>query len=319
MKFWDSMVHSYIVVSRFGTHVAVQCQRFDSLIPQTIEELESDRDLQSLHEAIATKGQRALTIEEDEIRRKSLSKIGAKSFGLTCEEHGVSKLVRKAASTLQLNIGLYCNQACTHCHVESSPKRTELMSHKVAEQCVRLMDSSPSVRTVDLTGGAPELCPEFRYLVKEATRRGLEVIDRCNLTVLMEPGQEDLAEFLKEYGVRVVASLPCYSKDNVDSQRGGGVFQRSIHGLKALNDVGYGIPGSGLQLDLVYNPNGVFLAPPQSSLEAAYRSELMDIYGIQFSNLLCLNNMPIKRWADYLLKRCVSITAIYCIFVSHVS
>lgn len=292
-----------------------KCQKFDSLIPQTIEELESDKDLLLLHETIASKGQQALTLEEDEIRRKSLSKIGASSFGQMCEEKGVSKLIRKPASTLQLNIGLYCNQACTHCHVESSPKRTELMSHEIAEQCVRLMDSSPGIRVVDLTGGAPELCPEFRYLVEEATSRGLEVIDRCNLTVLMEPGQEDLAEFLKEHKVRIVASLPCYGKENVDSQRGGGVFQRSIRGLKTLNRLGYGIPGSGLQLDLVYNPNGVFLAPSQSALEDAYRSELMDMYGIQFSSLLCLNNMPIKRWADYLLKRCARFLRLLYVYI----
>jgi len=177
------------------------------------------------------------------------------------------------------------------------------MSHEVAEQCVSLLDSSPGVETVDLTGGAPELCPEFTYLVKEARARGKQVIDRCNLTVLLEPGQEGLAQFLAEHQVRVVASLPCYSKENVDSQRGGGVFHRSIEGLKMLNSVGYGVAGSGLHLDLVYNPGGVFLAPSAESLEDAYKQELKDAYGITFNSLLCLNNMPIKRWADELIRR----------------
>lgn len=187
--------------------------------------------------------------------------------------------------------------------MESSPRRTELMTHEVAARCIELLDASPSVKTMDITGGAPELCPEFKYLVKEATARGVEVIDRCNLTVLLEPEQENLAEFLAHHKVRVVASLPCYSAENVDSQRGRGVFERSIKGLQALNAVGYGIPGSGLSLDLVYNPGGVFLAPSQAKLEAVYRQELQDAYGIQFTSLFCLNNMPIKRWADELLRR----------------
>ncbi len=276
---------------------------YESLIPQTLEELESDDELNTLHQDIATRGQKALTKEEDGVRQKSLEKLGFRSFKTTCMETGVSELRRGRARIMQLNIGLYCNQACHHCHVESSPKRTELMSHEVAEQCVSLLDSSPGVETVDLTGGAPELCPEFTYLVKEARARGKQVIDRCNLTVLLEPGQEGLAQFLAEHQVRVVASLPCYSKENVDSQRGGGVFHRSIEGLKMLNSVGYGVAGSGLHLDLVYNPGGVFLAPSAESLEDAYKQELKDAYGITFNSLLCLNNMPIKRWADELIRR----------------
>lgn len=275
----------------------------ESLIPQTLKELESDEELNRLYQDVATRGQKVLTKEEDRIRRKSLEKLGYTSFRTACEESGVSALKRGSARIMQLNIGLYCNQACRHCHVESSPKRTELMSHEVAEQCVSLLDSSPGVDIVDLTGGAPELCPEFTYLVKEATARGKQVIDRCNLTVLREPGQEDLAQFLAHHQVRVVASLPCYSKENVDQQRGGGVFRRSIEGLQMLNAVGYGVPGSGLQLDLVYNPGGVFLAPAAESLEDAYKQELKDAYNITFNSLLCLNNMPIKRWADELIRR----------------
>lgn len=276
---------------------------YESLIPQTLEELESDEELSKLHENIAVRGQKALTKEEDQVRQKSLDNLGVLSFKEMCNTSGVSDLKRDAARILQLNIGLYCNQACRHCHVESSPKRTELMSHSVAEQCVSLLDSSPSIEIVDLTGGAPELCPEFKYLVQESRARNKQVIDRCNLTVLLEPGQEDLAHFLAQHQVRVVASLPCYSKENVDSQRGGGVFSRSIKGLQMLNAVGYGVPGSGLQLDLVYNPGGVFLAPSADTLEDAYKQELQETYNITFNSLLCLNNMPIKRWSDELIRR----------------
>ncbi|KAI7837484.1 hypothetical protein COHA_008675 [Chlorella ohadii] len=168
-----------------------------------------------------------------------------------------------------------------------------MMSRQVAERCVQLMEASASsLSTVDITGGAPELMPQFRYLVQEARRLGLQVIDRCNLTVLLEPGQEDTAQFLADHQVRVVASLPCYSAENVNTQRGGGM----------LNAAGYGQPGSGLHLDLVYNPGGAFLAPPQSKLEPAYKQELAEHYRVTFNSLLCLNNMPIKRWADQLVK-----------------
>jgi len=274
------------------------------LIQQTLQELDSDSELLELHARVAQLGQAALTKQEDRQRRRSLDRLGAPSFSQFCSSAGVSPLRRGTSDILQLNIGLYCNQACKHCHVESSPRRTEeLMTHAIAQRCIELLDSSPTIHTLDITGGAPELCPEFEYLVKEGRKRGLEVIDRCNLTVLLEPGQETLPEFLASHGVRIVASMPCYSQENVDSQRGRGVFDRSIRGLQLLNSVGYGSPGTGLILDLVYNPGGVFLAPPQASLEDSYRRELMEGYGITFSSLLCLNNMPIKRWADELVRR----------------
>ena len=203
----------------------------------------------------------------------------------------------------QVNIGLYCNQACNHCHVESSPKRTEMMDRRVAEKCIDLLARSPSVQTLDITGGAPELNDNFRYMVTEGRRLGREVIDRCNLTVLSEPGQEDLGEFLAANKVRIVASLPCYSAKNVDLQRGSGVFNRSIRGLLLLNQLGYGQKGSGLVLDLVYNPLGAFLPPEQSALEAAYRRQLETDFGITFNNLYTLTNMPIKRFADQLARR----------------
>ncbi|KAL4429197.1 hypothetical protein ABPG77_010176 [Micractinium sp. CCAP 211/92] len=278
-----------------------------SLVPETLEQLAADEELQQLHARAAEVGQAALTREEAKLRQRSLDKLGAPPFGQVLKAAGCKLLVRGPAAILQLNTGLYCNQACRHCHVESSPMRTEMMSREVAERCMQLLAASctangGSVHTLDLTGGAPELTPQFRYLVQEGRRLGVEVIDRCNLTVLLEPGQEGLAQFLADHRVRVVASLPCYSSDNVNKQRGGGVFERSIKGLQMLNAVGYGQPGSGLQLDLVYNPGGVFLAPPQSKLEPAYKQELADNFGIQFNSLLCLNNMPIKRWADHLVK-----------------
>ena len=177
------------------------------------------------------------------------------------------------------------------------------MSAATAKRLIHLIDASDgAIKTLDITGGAPELMDQFRPLVKAARERGVEVIDRCNLTVLYEEGQEDLASFLANNGVKVVASLPCYSEANTDAQRGRGVFQRSIQALKDLNAVGYGVDGTGLELDLMYNPGGAFLPPPQENLDAAYRSELGDAYGIQFSRLITLTNMPIKRFADYLHK-----------------
>ncbi|CAI5474236.1 unnamed protein product [Closterium sp. Yama58-4] len=223
------------------------------------------------------------------------------SFLRRIADHGTPlPFTRRVIETVQVNIGLYCNQACQHCHVDSSPLRTEMMDHRTAERVVELVSACPSVRCVDLTGGAPELNPEFRYLVTEARRMGKEVIDRCNLTVLFEPGQEDLAEFLAANQVHVVASLPCYSADNVNKQRGGGVFDLSIKALQLLNSLGYGKEGSGLVLDLVYNPVGPFLPPAQAKLEEAYKSELMSCYGISFNSLFTITNMPVKRFASFL-------------------
>lgn len=268
-----------------------------SLIPETLDELRSLQPVQQ-----QTNAQQAR--EERRKRQRSLDSLGAPSFATVMKDHGAKKLQRGVTNILQLNIGLYCNQACSHCHVESSPLRKEMMDRRTAQRCLELAeDAIPhGLRMLDLTGGAPELNPQFTYLVEGARALGLEVIDRCNLTVLLEPGQEDLPDFLAKHQVRVVASLPCYSSENVDQQRGMGVFQRSIRGLQLLNAVGYGQPGSGLHLDLVYNPNGVFLAPPQSKLQDAYKQELQQAYGISFNSLLCLNNMPIKRYADHLVR-----------------
>jgi len=177
------------------------------------------------------------------------------------------------------------------------------MSREVVDRCLSIIKNSPSVETVDLTGGAPELNEHFRYLVQQVRALNLDLIDRCNLTVLSEPGQEDLADFLAANKVNIVASLPCYTASNVNAQRGAGVFDKSISGILELNQRGYGIPDSGLSLDLVYNPSGAFLPPDQQELEAKYKEELFDRYGIEFSRLLTITNMPIKRFADFLYRR----------------
>lgn len=275
-----------------------------SLIPETLREMETDEDFKQAAARLKSEGQAALTREERARRRRALSGLDVPSFDQFVVREGARPLVREPTTILQVNIGLYCNQACSHCHVESSPLRTaEVMSAEVAERLVRLIDASDGgVKTLDITGGAPELMAQFRPLVTAARARGVEVIDRCNLTVLYEEGQEDLAQFLADNRVKVVASLPCYSEANTDEQRGRGVFQRSIQALRDLNAVGYGVEGTGLELDLMYNPGGAFLPPAQENLEVAYRSELGGAYGIQFSRLITLTNMPIKRFADYLHK-----------------
>ena len=221
-------------------------------------------------------------------------------FGARLEAESLGPLERGPTTTLQLNLGRRCNQSCAHCHVDAGPGRSESMSEEVAARVLALLDASTAVTTVDLTGGAPELHPTFRRLVVEARSRGLEVIDRSNLTILQQPGQEDLASFLAEQRVRVVASLPCYTAANVDRQRGAGAFDGSVAGLRALNELGFGVPGTGLPLDLVYNPGGAFLPGPQAALEADYRERLLEDVGVRFTRLLTLANMPLRRFASWL-------------------
>ena len=211
-------------------------------------------------------------------------------------------LTRGRLTTLQVNLGYRCNQRCLHCHVNAGPNRTEMMDDAQVDLIPRVL-AARNLTTLDLTGGAPELHPRFRDLVRAARDLGVKVIDRCNLTILSEPGQEDLAEFLARQGVEVVASLPCYLEDNVDAQRGQGVYARSIAGLRRLNALGYGRPGSGLALNLVYNPGGPSLPPPQAGLEAAYKRELAERHGIVFDRLFSLANMPILRFGSTLLSR----------------
>jgi radical SAM/Cys-rich protein len=220
-------------------------------------------------------------------------------FTQTLRQHGLT-LNRRSLQVLQVNLTARCNLACTHCHVESGPKRTEALSDALIERLIALLPTAPALHTLDLTGGAPELHPQFRRLAAAGRARGLKVIDRCNLTVLFEPGQDDTAEFLAEHGIAVVASLPCYSSANVERQRGKGVFGQSIDALQRLNALGYGMPGSGLELDLVYNPLGPSLPPSQAALEADYRRRLHEDFGIVFDRLFTLANMPIKRFAHAL-------------------
>ena len=224
-------------------------------------------------------------------------------FASTLATRGLAPLVRESAKTLQLNVTRRCNLACHHCHVESSPKRFETMAERTVERALELLASSTGIDSVDLTGGAPELHPQFRTLVGEARKLGRGVKDRCNLVILDEPGQADTAEFMAANRVEIVASLPCYELANVDGQRGRGVFERSIAALRLLNGLGYGVPGSGLVLDLVYNPVGASLPPAQARLERDYKRELGDRFGIVFNRLLTITNMPIRRYADWLARR----------------
>ncbi len=208
-------------------------------------------------------------------------------------------ITRTDLSTLQINVGKRCNQACLHCHVDAGPKRTEIMNHRTAALALDLARAA-NAQTVDLTGGAPELNPSFRFLVKQNRKDGRHVMDRCNLTILFEPGQEDLGEFLAGQQVEIVASLPCYSEENVRAQRGVGVYEKSIEALQQLNSLGYGRPGSDLLLNLVYNPVGSHLPPPQEQLEADYKRELGKRFGLTFNRLYSITNMPIARFAHSL-------------------
>ncbi len=209
---------------------------------------------------------------------------------------------RHRLDTLQVNLGYRCNQSCLHCHVAASPQRTEAMDCDTVALVLDVLRTR-SVGTLDLTGGAPELNPHFRDLVRAARALGVRVIDRCNLTILSEPGQTGLADFLAGQGVEVTASLPCYSPANVDRQRGDGVFDRSIAGLRELNALGYGDPASGLVLNLVYNPQGASLPPPQGPLEGDYKRELLLHFGIRFNHLFALTNMPIQRFGSTLVSK----------------
>jgi radical SAM/Cys-rich protein len=226
-------------------------------------------------------------------------RAGAPDFAGVLRARGLPPLRRARTTTLQVNVGKRCDLACHHCHVEAGPKRTEALDEKLAARVLEVLARHSGLEVLDLTGGAPELNPHFRTLVSGARALGRRVMDRCNLTVLFEAGQEDTAEFLAHEGVEVVASLPCYTPGNVDAQRGRRVFERSIAALRRLNALGY---GDALRLDLVYNPLGAFLPAPQEKLETDYRRELGERFGVRFHRLLTLTNMPIKRFARELVR-----------------
>jgi radical SAM/Cys-rich protein len=227
---------------------------------------------------------------------------GQRPFEDALAEHGRWPLRAAGIGVLQINVGKLCNQTCRHCHVDAGPDRREIMSRPTAQACLDVL-AKTTIPVLDITGGAPEMNPHFRWIVQEARRLGRHVIDRCNLTILLAPGYRDLPEFLAEHQVEVVASLPCYLEENTDAQRGNGVFAQSISALRRLNALGYGRAGTGLTLTLVYNPLGPSLPPPQPKLEAAYRQELRERQGVEFSRLFTITNMPISRFLDDLLHR----------------
>lgn len=220
------------------------------------------------------------------------------SFDSKLAAHGMS-LRSAAVGTLQVNVGKLCNQACKHCHVDASPRRTEIMTRETAEQVIDALQRF-QIPTIDITGGAPELNPSFRYLVTEARRADAHVIVRHNLTVMFEDGQEDLPEFFRAHDVEVVSSLPYFLEAQTDAQRGAGVFEKSIEAMRRLNAAGYGAEDAGLVLNLVYNPVGAYLPPAQDAIERDFKRELHSRYGVTFNRLFTITNMPIKRFLDYL-------------------
>ncbi len=222
------------------------------------------------------------------------------TFAGHLEKHSLPVLESAGIEILQVNVGKMCNMTCRHCHVDAGPDRREIMDRSTIDHCLRVIHDL-NLQTVDLTGGAPEMNPDFRYFVSEARKANCHVIDRCNLTILLANGHTDLPEFLAENQVEVVASLPCYLEENCDSQRGDGAFQKSLKALKRLNDVGYGQPDSGLTLSLVFNPVGNSLPPNQADLEAKYKQVLWDEYGVRFNRLFTITNMPISRYMEDLL------------------
>ncbi len=234
-------------------------------------------------------------------QRKVLRANGSREpFERTLAQGGLFPLRATGIEVLQVNLGRLCNQACEHCHVDAGPDRREVMELRTIRACLDAL-ARTDVPILDVTGGAPEMNPHFRLLVEEARRLGRHVIDRSNLTILVAPGFRDLPEFLARHGVEVAASLPCYLMQNVDAQRGNGVFDRSIEALRRLNALGYGRPDSGLTLSLVYNPAGPSLPPAQADLEEDYRRELKDRYGVVFNRLFAITNMPIGRFLDDLI------------------
>lgn len=218
------------------------------------------------------------------------------------DKNGFPEIRRLPTTTLQVNLGYKCNQSCLHCHVNAGPTRTEMMARDTIFEVIAFLKAA-GIGTLDLTGGAPELNPHFRMLVEAARAIGVKVIDRCNLTILFEPGHEDLARFLAEQQVEITASLPCYLEDNVDRQRGKGVFETSMRALRLLNGLGYGQPSSELTLNLVYNPQGPVLPPPQPALERDYKERLLRDHSVVFNQLYVLTNMPIQRFGSTLISK----------------
>ena len=222
-------------------------------------------------------------------------------FASALREAGTERLVAGTIEILQVNVGRLCNMACRHCHVDAGPDRSEIMTRTTIDSCLDVLRNHEQIQTLDVTGGAPEMNPHFRHLVREARGMGRHVIDRCNLTILLANGYQDLPDFLAAHHVEVVASLPCYLAENTDAQRGDGAFASSIEAIRRLNRLGYGRADSGLRLTLVYNPVGASLPADQSRLEADYRRELKARYELEFTRLFTITNMPISRYLEHLI------------------
>jgi len=256
--------------------------------------------LSSLH-----RQQHKLAAANEQIRILEQGNDGAFSlvpFQQKLEECGLYPLTPTGLQIFQINLGKMCNQVCKHCHVDAGPDRKEIMTRETMEQCLDVLRQHPELTTVDLTGGAPEMNPHFRWLVEEVKKLNRHVMVRCNLTIILANKKfHDLPSFYRTHEVEVISSLPFYTKDRTDRQRGDGVFEQSIQALQLLNAAGYGDERTGLQLNLVYNPAGSFLAPLQTALEKEYKQELQQRFGIRFNRLYVINNMPISRYLDYLL------------------
>jgi len=237
----------------------------------------------------------------DAQRRVLESDAAVPAFGERLAAANLHPLTATGIETFQINVGKMCNQVCKHCHVDAGPDRTEIMTRETMELCLAALDQTDA-QVVDLTGGAPEMNPDFRWLVDQIVARGRRVIDRSNLTILVAQGYEDMCQFLADRNVEVTASLPYYLESQTDAQRGDHVFERSIRALKNLNAVGYGMPDSGLTLNLVYNPTGAFLPPKQAGIEADYKRELRRRHGIEFNSLYTITNIPISRFLDFLIE-----------------
>ncbi|MBC5994415.1 arsenosugar biosynthesis radical SAM (seleno)protein ArsS [Pontibacter cellulosilyticus] len=225
------------------------------------------------------------------------------AFAARLKEHDLYPLTPTGTTILQINVGKMCNQTCKHCHVDAGPDRKEIMTRDTMQLCLDALQHSPQITTVDLTGGAPEMNPDFRWFVEELSKLGRQVIVRCNLTIILANKKyHDLPEFFQKHKVHVVSSLPYFMASRTDAQRGDGVFEKSIKALQMLNAVSYGKKGSGLLLDLVYNPSGAFLPSGQKAMEAEFKRRLKSGYGIEFNNLFCITNLPISRFLDYLVQ-----------------
>lgn len=240
-----------------------------------------------------------LTASSEQIR--VLEETTMVLFSEKLKESGGFPLIPTTTEILQINLGKLCNQVCDHCHVDAGPDRTEIMTKEVLAACIDAA-KNPSIHTIDLTGGAPEMNPNFKWFVSEVSKLGKKVIVRSNLTILTYKKYIDFPKFLQENKVTIISSLPCYTKDNVDKQRGRGVFNRSIDALRKLNELGYGKEGSDLELNLVYNPSGIGLPPEQSGLQTDYKRELKEFFDLDFNNLYTITNLPISRFLDFLLK-----------------